>query len=301
MILRREATREHDVAVENRAGGVGHRLVEIVTVHEHGVDAGDATGGGIAGALQQARKIGEHRGRIALGGGRFAGGEADLAPGHRDARDRVHHEQHLLALVAEVFGDRRGHERTAGAHERGLIAGGHDHDGAGETFLTQRVLDELAYFTTALTEQRDHVHIGLRVARNHTEHGRLADAGTGEDADALATTDREQSVDRAHARFHRTVDRVAREGIRRFGGERDALHGVELALAVDRMTEAVQHAPQQSGPDIHTERTAERLHAGAGMQAVEFTEGHEQHAALVESHHLGQYRPITRMTGDPAQ
>ena len=38
----RELAREHDVSVEDRTGRVGHRLVEVVALDEHGVEAGDA-------------------------------------------------------------------------------------------------------------------------------------------------------------------------------------------------------------------------------------------------------------------
>ena len=68
-----------------------------------------------AGALQQARQHGEHRRRVAAGGRRLADRQADLALGHRQAGDRVHHQQHVGALVAEALGDRRGHERRLDA------------------------------------------------------------------------------------------------------------------------------------------------------------------------------------------
>ena len=51
----------------------------------------------------------------------------------------------------------------------------------------------------ALADQRDHVDVGVRVARDHAEQGRLADAGAGEDADALAPAERQEAVDGAHA------------------------------------------------------------------------------------------------------
>ena len=37
----RQVARQHDVAVEDRADGVGDRLVHVVAVDEHGVEAGD--------------------------------------------------------------------------------------------------------------------------------------------------------------------------------------------------------------------------------------------------------------------
>ena len=90
-----------------RAHGVGDRLVGVVAFDEHGVEAGDAAlAADVAGALEQARQQREHRRRIALRGRRLAGGEPDLALRHREARDRVHHQQDVLPLLAEVLGDR---------------------------------------------------------------------------------------------------------------------------------------------------------------------------------------------------
>ena len=64
--------------------------------------AGDgALPGAGPGPLQQPRQLGEHRRRIALGGRRLAGGQADLALRHGEAGDRIHQHQHVLAVVAE--------------------------------------------------------------------------------------------------------------------------------------------------------------------------------------------------------
>ena len=48
------------------------------------------------------------------------------------------------------------------------------------------VLDELAHLAAALADEGDHVDVGVGVAGDHAEEGGLADAGAGEDADALA-------------------------------------------------------------------------------------------------------------------
>jgi len=73
---------------------------------------------------------GEHAGRGPLRRGSLAHRETVLGQRHRDTRDRVDHEQHLLALVAEVFRNRGRDEGTTRAHERGLVAGRDDEDGA---------------------------------------------------------------------------------------------------------------------------------------------------------------------------
>jgi hypothetical protein len=218
--------------------------------------------------------------------------QADLAPRHRHARHRVDHQQHMLALIAEILRDGRGDERAARADERRLVAGGDDEHRPLEPFLAERVLDEVAHLAATLAEQRDHVHVGLRMPRDHAQHGALADARAGEDADTLAASDGEQAVDRAHARLERTVDDLALERVRRFGGQRHTLDDVELALAVDRMPEAVQHAAEHPRAHVHTERATERLDGAARMDAIELAERHEQHTALVEADHLGQHGTV---------
>ena len=72
-----------------------------------------------AGPLEQLRQQGEDDGRVAAGGRRLAGGQADLALGHRHAGEAVHHQHHVLALVAEPLGDPGGHEARRAAARRG--------------------------------------------------------------------------------------------------------------------------------------------------------------------------------------
>src|SRR5829696_2030927 len=57
-----------DVAIENAAHGVGHRLVVVVALDQHGEKAGDGPlPGARPGPLEKARQLVEHRRRIALG------------------------------------------------------------------------------------------------------------------------------------------------------------------------------------------------------------------------------------------
>ncbi len=72
-----DAAVQDDMAVQDAAHGVGHRLVVVVAFHQHGEQRGDLAGAAIRarprpGAFQQARQFGEHAGRIAAGGRRLA-------------------------------------------------------------------------------------------------------------------------------------------------------------------------------------------------------------------------------------
>ena len=73
--------RQHDVSIEDGARAVGNGILLVVAFGEHGVERRDRADirRGVARALHQLRQAREYRGRIALGGGRLADGEADLA------------------------------------------------------------------------------------------------------------------------------------------------------------------------------------------------------------------------------
>src|SRR5450759_5172298 len=95
-----------DMAVEDAAHGIRHRLVMVVAVHQHAENAGDgALLGARPGPFEQARQLGEYGRRIALGGRRLASREPDLALRHGKAGDRIHQHQHIFAEVAEYFRD----------------------------------------------------------------------------------------------------------------------------------------------------------------------------------------------------
>ena len=101
------------------------------------------------------------------------------------------------------------------AHQRGLVGGGDDDDRAGDALGPEVALDELAHLAATLADEADHVDVGRRRAGDHAQQRRLADAGAGEDAEALAAAARHQRVQRAHAERHALDDARALERIRR--------------------------------------------------------------------------------------
>ena len=107
------------VAVENGAHGVANGFVKIVALYQNGKEAGDGALLEIPRALANFGKQRKDRGRIAFLAGRLARSKTDLALGHREPGSRVHHQKDILALIAEVFGNRQGNEAGANAQERG--------------------------------------------------------------------------------------------------------------------------------------------------------------------------------------
>ena len=77
----------------------------------------------VAAALHQLGQLRKARWRVALGGRRLANRQGDLALGHGIARQRIHEQQHMLALVAEMLGHRRGVGRALHAQQRRCVGG----------------------------------------------------------------------------------------------------------------------------------------------------------------------------------
>src|SRR5690606_13900861 len=74
---------------------------------------------------------------------------------------------------------------------------------------------------------------------------------------ALATADRHQRVDGLEAGLHRLEHRLARDDARSLHLDAAALLGHDRALAIDRVTQTVDHAAEQALADGH-------VHDGAG-------------------------------------
>ncbi len=295
-----ERAREHAVAVEDRAHRVGDRLVHVVALDEHRVEAGDRSAPGRARALEQLRQHREHARRVAARRRRLADGEADLALGDRKPRDRVHHQQHVVAGVAEVLGDRRRDEGRLDPHERRLV-GRRDDDDRARQGVAEVALDELEQLAAALADQADHVHRRRGRARDRAQERRLADARAGEDAQALAAPAGDERVEGAHAELEPLADPRPVHRRRRHAGDRARLPAADLRPAVDRAAEAVQHASEQGVADRHAERPARRLDDRAGGDPAHVAERHQQRAPVAEADDLGGHRGAVAAAGDRDQ
>lgn len=244
MVLRGKVAGEDDVAVENGAHGVGDGVVHVVLLNECGVEAGDAAALACAGAFEELREHGEDGGGVAASGGGLADGQADLALGHGKAGDGVHHEEDVLALIAEVFGDGGGGKRAFDAGECGLVGGGYDDDGAGAAGVVEVFFEEFADFASAFADEGDDVDVGFGAAGDHAEEGGFADAAAGKDAEALAAAAGGEGVDGFDAGLEYVRDALAFEGV--WGEEVDAgvVVCVEGAESVEGAAEAVDDAAE---------------------------------------------------------
>ena len=159
-----------------------------------------------------------------------------------EARDRIDDEQHRLAAVAEILGDGGRRLRRQAPHHRAFVAGGDDRDGARAVFR-ERPFQELAHLAAALADERHHDGVEAAGAGQHGKQRRLADAGAGEDADALAGAERREQIDDADAGLERLLDALARHRRRRRASIRHrAARRAGAARAVDRLAERVDDA-----------------------------------------------------------
>ena len=129
----------------------------------------------------------------------LAGGEADLALGHGEARDAVHQAEDVAAAVAEILCDRQGGVGGLAADRRRLVGGGEDDDAARKAVGAEGVLDELARLAAALADQADDHDLGGAVAGHHRQQGRLPHSGAGEDPHPLAAAAGDEGVHGADA------------------------------------------------------------------------------------------------------
>ena len=157
----------------------------------------------------------EHRRRVAAGGRRLAGRQADLALGHGHAGQAVHHQQDVAAAVAEPLGDpggdegRRAAARAAAASEVATTTTERARPSGPRSCSRNSRTSRPRSPTRASTETS-----ALGAAGDHRQQARLADAGAGEDADALAAAAGHERVEGAHAERQLGVDAGAAHGRR---------------------------------------------------------------------------------------
>jgi hypothetical protein len=80
------------------------------------------------------------------------------------SRQRIHHEQHVFALITEILGNSGGNICTTHTNERRLVRRGYHHNGFPHPLLPQVTLNEFSHFSAPFTDQGDDIHIRLGIA-----------------------------------------------------------------------------------------------------------------------------------------
>ena len=157
------------------------------------------------------------------------------------------------------------------------------------------MLDEAAHLAAALADQGQHDHIGLRAARDHAEQRALADAAATEETDALSPPAGQHRIHRAHAGAQRRDDGIAIHRIERRWKQRIP-HVRRERLSVERLTQRIDDATEQSRADANRHRAGARDDAIARTYTRGITERHGQQRALAEADDLHWQR---RLAGRP--
>ena len=190
-------------------GGGRRRVGQVVGRHVDRLHRGDRAllrGGD---ALLQRAHVGGERRLIAHGRGNAAEQRRHFRAGLGEAEDVVDEEQHVLALVAEIFGDGQAGQADAGAGARRLVHLAVDQRAfraGGRCRSLLRVLVhagidhlviEVVALAGALADAGEHriaaMRLGDVVDQLHDQH-RLADAGAAEQADLAALGVRREQV-----------------------------------------------------------------------------------------------------------
>ncbi len=135
VIRGRELARQHQVPIENRPHFFADRIGSVFIFDQHGVEGGDRTCRGVAGALQHLRQRREYRGRKTAPGRWFAGRQADFTQRARITRDGIDQQQDALTLIAKVFGDRSRCINSTRARQCRCIRSGDDQHGTRQVTL----------------------------------------------------------------------------------------------------------------------------------------------------------------------
>ena len=176
------------------------------------------------------------------------------------------------------------------AHQRRRVGGRDHHDRAGHALRSEVVLDEFAHLPAALADQGEDDDVAFGAERQHRQQGRFADAGAGEQAQALALAAGGEAVERPHAQVDARPEPGACGGLRRGGAGRAAGRSAEQdALAVERVAQRIDHPAEPGWGDIQHAHVPRRAGCAATVgQAVECAVGHCLQGGVVEADDFGQ-------------
>ena len=236
----------------------------IIAFHQHGEKCGDGTRRIIRprpGALQKPRQFSEDRRRIAARCWRFTDRQANFPQRQGKARHAIHQQQHLQALIAEMFSDRHSGIGGFAPERRRAIRCGANHDTAGKLLGPQIIFDEFAQLAPAFTHQRKDNHIRRQPARQHGHEGGFAHAGSRKKPKPLPAPDRGKQIKHSHPQRqpHPKAGALAGCGRRRVGWALDGAwcrHG----SAIKRPAHRVQDPPK---PGIGNRQGRARRQRGA--------------------------------------
>ena len=210
----------------------------------------------------------------------------DLGAGLHEAEDVVDEQQHVLALVAEVFGHRQARERDAHARAGGLVHLPEDEHRLVEDARLLHLQPQVVALARALADaaegRQPAVLLGEVVDELLDQH-RLAHAGAAEQADLAALGVGREQVDHLDP------------GLEHLGRRREVLDARRLLVdaapgrvlrqilaEVDRLAEQVEDAAERGLADGHRDRRARVHDLEAAGEAVGRVHRDGAHAVVAE-------------------
>ncbi len=196
----------------------------------------------------------------------------------------VVHDQHVTALLHEIFRDAgRGIRRDVGQAGR-VVALGHDDDGVFHRAVLAQVRDGLGDRRGALADRAIHAQhilaalVEYRVDRNRS----LAGLSIPKNQLALAAPDRDQRIDHLDAGLQRHRDGRTIHDVRRGTLDRQSLVGDHRPLAVERTADRIHDAADHAVADRHIHHMAAALDLVAGVQMPVVAKQHDADLVLVD-------------------
>src|ERR1700677_2464976 len=88
--------RQHHMSIQQRPYGIHHRILQVVSFHQHGVESRDAPISKIPRTLHELRQAHKHRRCVPFARRRLSCCQSNLACSHRVSRQRIEHQQDML-------------------------------------------------------------------------------------------------------------------------------------------------------------------------------------------------------------
>ncbi len=205
---------------------------------------------------------------------------------------RVHQEQHVEPLIAEILGDGQCGFAPLETHQRRSIGGSCHHHGAGTPLLTQDILDELLHLAAPFADEPYHDHIGYRAAGHHAEQHGFTNAGASKQPHPLALTDGQHRIDGTHPDIHRLMNGATRKRIDAVLGKLHRLGGENGTETIQRLTDTVDHPAEKIHADRNTMLFGDGHHPGTGNDPLELLARHQIEAIAREADYFSLQRPI---------
>ena len=288
------------MAVQHPAQDVGDRLLHVRPGHQDRKDRRDVARPFGPGA----RPFGQPHDRL-VQRGREAAQRRVLSPRKRHLAMRfgkaghaVDQKQHLLPLVAKMFGHRHRGQGAGPAHQRRLVRRGGHHDAARHAGRAKHPFREFAQFAAAFADQGDHHDIGLNPTREPGQKRRFANARPRKQPDPLPPDQRQQRVEHGNASVQPIPQATARCGGGRGRAQGAGPRAAKQRTTVQRLTRRVDDAADPAvirgdlGPAQQLDPVGNR-HAVAG--------GIRQHrtASRRQAQHLAPCDPVAAVDQDP--